>query len=74
MPASVDARLEALELLVISHVIAADKRAPGSAHATLEQGGEMAEQLADAGDAASARQLRDLLNTIRVVVGPRHAV
>lgn len=74
MPASVDARLEALELLVISHVIAADQHSPGSAHATLEQGGEMVEQLANAGDAASANQLRDLLNAIRVVVGPRHAV
>lgn len=74
MNVSLQDRIEALEHLVLAHIIASGRALPGTTHAAIEQADAFAEQLDEDGKQAAAVQLLSLANTLRALTGPRRSV
>lgn len=66
MPTSFTDRINALEFLTLSHVIAAARLTPGLSLLTIAQAEEFARKLTDDGYPASAQHLQALTDAIRV--------
>lgn len=69
MKTGIDARLAALEYLVVLHILEMDRAHPGAMQRTLEQAAKMADLNAEAGEHTIVTKLDFLLDQLRVAAG-----